>query len=242
MRIGVIDEVDGAGDETRLARLVEAEAQGYAAVWLGVRAGVEVSAGRSLFALAGIAEGTRTARIGLRSPLPENLHPLRLAEDLAVLDIASGGRLDWAPTAGASPEELEIILRAWRGEPFAHTGPRYAFPELRCLPCPEQRPHPGLWLEPGSERPEAASPDRTGCLADPGVLGPEAGSRPLALICPISASGGAGPEDWRRDLEALRGRFDPDWILVWPEGGSGDEEQSAKTQRLFARELPGLSA
>ena len=258
MKIGVIDVLAGgdagdgtdeAGDEARLDRLARAEAQGYAAVWVGVRSGQWASAGRSLFAVAALAQRTRSLRVGLRSPLPGDLHPLRLAEDLASLDILSGGRLDWAPTGDPSAEALEIVLRAWRGEPFAHQGDDYAFPELRCLPRPEQRPHPGLWLEPQGASLAAAAPEQTGKIVE-GQLGPppralgeesRAMGRPLALIYPISAQGGAGVGDWLAGLAAWRTLLDPDWILVWPEAGSGDERMAAATQSGFAEAARNLS-
>ncbi len=262
MKIGVIDvlagggggdgaeEAEGAGDEARLDRLAQAETQGYAAVWVSVREGQWASAGRSLFAVAVLAQRTRSVRVGLRSPLPGDLHPLRLAEDLASLDILSGGRLDWAPTGAPSSEALEIVLRAWRGEPFAHQGDDYAFPELRCLPRPEQRPHPGLWLEPQGASLVAAAPERTGTMVEgelgppPRALGDEswATGRRHALIYPISAEGGAGAGEWLAGLEAWRTLLDPDWILVWPEAGSGDERRAAATQKGFAEAALHLSA
>jgi alkanesulfonate monooxygenase SsuD/methylene tetrahydromethanopterin reductase-like flavin-dependent oxidoreductase (luciferase family) len=241
MKIGVIGEIEGAGDEARLDRLAAAEAQGFAAVWLDVRPGVEPSAGRSLFGLARIAESSPSVRIGLRAPLPADLHPLRLAEDLAALDILSGGRLDWSPRAGACAESLEIVLNAWRGEPFAHRGALYHFPELRCLPRPEQTPHPALWLEPGEGRPGASQAGCTGRLRDvlPGQS-PERPDRegPLALVYPLSGEGGRGPEEWRGELEAWRRRADPDWVLVWP---GSDEAYAAEAQRSFAGEIAELS-
>ncbi|MCS5637081.1 MAG: LLM class flavin-dependent oxidoreductase [Myxococcota bacterium] len=250
MKIGVIDEVGGPGDDRRLERLAQAEGQGYAAVWVSVPDGAEPTAGRGFFAAAHLAERTRSARVGLRSAPPASLHPLRLAEDLAVLDILAGGRLDWAPTAAAGPECLEIVLRAWRGEPFAHQGESYAFPELSCLPMPVQRPHPGLWLGPGSDLPAGAAPERTGCIleansgADPIVagLGRPGADRGLALICPVSAAGSAGAEGWAAELADWKQRFEPDWLLVWPEAGSGDEALAGQTQGLFAEMIADFSA
>jgi alkanesulfonate monooxygenase SsuD/methylene tetrahydromethanopterin reductase-like flavin-dependent oxidoreductase (luciferase family) len=247
MKFGVIGEVEAAGDPARLDRLAGAEAQGYQAVWIAVREGVPASAGRSLFAAARIAERTRSVRIGLHSPLPEDLHPLRLAEDLAVLDIVSGGRLDWAPSRGACPEALEIVLRAWRGESFAHRGARYAFPELRCWPRPEQRPHPALWLAPGSAPPAAANPERIGALAQAGpeARGTEAGARepgrPLALICPLADAGPAGAEAWLDALPEWQARLQPEWVLVWPQPGSADEAGAAASQRRFVEGALRLS-
>ena len=253
MKIGVIDGIDGidgAGDETRLERLSRAEAQGYAAVWVSVRPGLAASAGRSLFAAAQIAERTDSVRVGLHSPLPRDLHPLRLAEDLAVLDILSGGRLDWAPGAPSAAEFLEIVLLASRGEPFGYEGARYTFPELRCLPTPEQQPHPGLWLGADQEPPSAAAPERTGEIrvlepgrgADAYPPAPRAAGRARMLICPISGQGGAGPDEWLAGLEACRLHFDPEWVLVWPEAGSDDDDRIAETQARLAEGIRDLNA
>jgi alkanesulfonate monooxygenase SsuD/methylene tetrahydromethanopterin reductase-like flavin-dependent oxidoreductase (luciferase family) len=41
---------------------------------------------------------------------------------------------------------IEIVLRAWRGEPFAHAGEQHAIPETTCHPSPMADPHPILWL------------------------------------------------------------------------------------------------
>ena len=93
----------------------------------------------------GSAVAARTQRIGVHlSALVVTLHhPLRLAEDLAVLDLISNGRLAITAGMGYRPHEfemfgvdikkrlrrfldtLETLRRAWTGEPFefeGHTG------------------------------------------------------------------------------------------------------------------------
>ena len=250
MQIGVIGAAEAAGSEARLDRLAEAEAQGYAAIWLAVPDGLPGAAGRSLFPAARLAQRTEAVRIGMACPLPENLHPLRVAEEIAVLDIQSGGRVEWAPgNAPDSAEGLEIVLRAWRGEAFAHQGDRYAFPELRCLPRPEQRPHPRLWLDFPGALPAGASPGQCGRWLE-GRLAPEAahpdpealsGGGSLAVVCPVSAGDPGGPDGWQEGLAQLEARWKPDWLLVWPERDA-DEALAARTQRRFAEVAAGFSA
>jgi alkanesulfonate monooxygenase SsuD/methylene tetrahydromethanopterin reductase-like flavin-dependent oxidoreductase (luciferase family) len=110
-------------------------------------------------------------------------HPLRLAEDVAVLDLASGGRVELVLGAGYRRVEYEmlglpfetrgkqleehigILTQAWTGEPFELDGRT-----VRVTPRPVQRPRPPLLL--GGSSP--ASARRAARLAD-GYLpvGPE---------------------------------------------------------------------
>lgn len=108
--------------------------------------------------VAGAAAGARTKRIRLRLILLCPFYdPLRLAEDLAVLDLASGGRI--VPVLGAGyrrvefeqygvrkeerralvEEALEVLKQAWAGEPFQFRGRT-----VRVTPRPLQSPRPPL--------------------------------------------------------------------------------------------------
>ncbi|MEM0953060.1 MAG: LLM class flavin-dependent oxidoreductase [Pseudomonadota bacterium] len=123
------------------------------------------------------AVAARTHRIRIRIaliPLPLN-NPLKLAEDLAVLDQVSQGRLEVVLGAGYVPEEFEMfgvsmgergrlmeegieaITQAWLGEPFDYRGRR-----ALVRPRPVQQPRPPLWL--GGNSPAAAK--RAARLAD----------------------------------------------------------------------------
>ncbi|MEZ0095469.1 LLM class flavin-dependent oxidoreductase [Streptacidiphilus sp. EB129] len=90
--------------------------------------------------------------------------PLRLAEDVSVLDHLSGGRLTLVAGLGYRPEEytglgkdwkqrgrlqdevLETLLKAWTGEPFSYRGTT-----ARVTPPPLSQPHPSLMVG-GSSR------------------------------------------------------------------------------------------
>ena len=118
--------------------------------------------------LAGAMAG-RTRRIPMNvAALLVPLHdPIRLAEDLAVLDLASGGRIsivvglgyrpieyemfdrDWSRRGKLLDECLETMLKAWTGEPFEHNGVT-----VRVTPRPLQQPHPMLFV--GGSGPAAA--------------------------------------------------------------------------------------
>ena len=115
------------------------------------------------------AIAARTERIRIRLSvitLPFN-HPLRIAEDIAVLDIISNGRVEAVFGGGYAPQEftmfgvdpnrrgrlvekgVEAIKRAWTGEEFEFEGRK-----ARVRPTPVQQPRPPIWL--GGSSPAAA--------------------------------------------------------------------------------------
>jgi alkanesulfonate monooxygenase SsuD/methylene tetrahydromethanopterin reductase-like flavin-dependent oxidoreductase (luciferase family) len=110
--------------------------------------------------MAGLVFG-RTKTLGVTiSALLLPLHdPLRVAEDIAVLDLASGGRLTTIVGIGYRPSEyaahgksweqrgalmdecVEVLLEAWTGEPFEYRGST-----VKVTPKPVSEPHPLLLL------------------------------------------------------------------------------------------------
>ena len=143
-----------------------ADAIGFDCVGLGEHHASEDGYLPSPIAMAG-AIAARTRRIGIRpnvllAPLYE---PVKLAEDLAVLQILSRGRLEVVIGAGYRPVEFEmfgrrredrkqlylnafeVLRKAWTGRPFEHEGRR-----IRVTPVPE--PPPKLLL--GGSHPAVA--------------------------------------------------------------------------------------
>lgn len=124
---------------------------------------------------AAIAGSTQNLLIRLSLVLLPLYHPLRAAEDLAVLDLISGGRLRLTVGLGYRPEEYEqlgVVMRqrpslmeeavetlksAWTGEPFEYRGRT-----VRVLPRPAQRPRPMIAM--GGSSP--ASARRAAAIAD----------------------------------------------------------------------------
>lgn len=108
---------------------------------------------------AAIAGRTRNLRIMVAALILPLYDPIRLAEDLAVLDLASGGRIDLILGAGYRPEELamfghtlddrvplleeniEVLQKAWTGEEFEYRGRT-----VRVTPRPARPDGPGLIL------------------------------------------------------------------------------------------------
>jgi alkanesulfonate monooxygenase SsuD/methylene tetrahydromethanopterin reductase-like flavin-dependent oxidoreductase (luciferase family) len=103
--------------------------------------------------------------------LPLHLNPLRVAEEYAMLDNMSGGRLIAGFAPGSGPETfnydapsapsreqfweaVELIRRAWTEPgPFAFEGRHYPLRYVNPWPLPEQRPHPPIWI-PGARSSE----------------------------------------------------------------------------------------
>jgi alkanesulfonate monooxygenase SsuD/methylene tetrahydromethanopterin reductase-like flavin-dependent oxidoreductase (luciferase family) len=131
---------------------------------------------------AAVAARTRQVRIHWSALIAPLHHPLRIAEDLAVLDLISNGRLDVTvaggyrseefPMFGADPhargrsvEELVAVLKqAWTGEPFDFRGQKVVV-----RPTPVQKPRPTILLG-GSTEPAAR---RAARIADGFVPGSE---------------------------------------------------------------------
>src|SRR5438477_2929337 len=116
--------------------------------------------------LAGAILGrTRSLMVSVAAVLVPLHDPVRLAEQIAVLDLASGGRISVVAGMGYRPQEfemagvdyghrgrlleehVEVMLRAWTGEPFQWRG-------RTCIatPPPATRPHPGVLLGGSTER------------------------------------------------------------------------------------------
>ena len=142
-----------------------AEELGFASIWVSEHHFSEEGYLPSLSAVLGaLAERTSRARLGTAVLLAPLHHPLRLAEDLAVIDQLSGGRLDVGLAPGYKPDEfavlgvpktqrgartdetIEILQRAWRGEPFSYAGRHFRFDDVVVGPPPVQRPGPPIWV------------------------------------------------------------------------------------------------
>ena len=144
---------------------------------------------------AHLAAHTTRLRLGQCGVAINDWHPVRVAEDIATLDHMSNGRVDFGFMRGLNNrvngnfntnadrrdqkranellwESLDIVLKAWTGEPFQHKGrfytlpmpgwreesqpsseldPRYYSPEgeltaLAVQPVPVQKPHPPIWV------------------------------------------------------------------------------------------------
>ena len=112
-----------------------------------------------------LARATKRVKIAiLGNALPLRSHPMTIAEEHAMIDVISGGRLISGfvrgigaeyHTFGLNPtishdrfhEAHDLIVQAWtRPGPFAFTGKHYNSEYVNLWPKPLQQPHPPIWV------------------------------------------------------------------------------------------------
>src|SRR5262249_24326147 len=135
-------------------QVILAEDLGFDAAWLGEHHFGPYGLGdlpNPILVGADLAVRTRRIRIGQMANIAPWWHPIRLAEDLAILDNLTRGRVDVGFGRGIWPyegpqfhphadprkdaqnrelfrETVEIVRKAWTEERFAHQGANYTFP------------------------------------------------------------------------------------------------------------------
>jgi alkanesulfonate monooxygenase SsuD/methylene tetrahydromethanopterin reductase-like flavin-dependent oxidoreductase (luciferase family) len=142
-----------------LARAELAEALGYDDIWLPEQHfSPYCLAGDALLLAGHLAARTRRVRVGTAVVNLTFTHPLRFAERVALLDHATGGRVDVGvgrgyqfpqygvfgvpidDTRAIFDEALDVVLRAWSGEDFVHEGRHFTIPRVRLWPAPSRPP------------------------------------------------------------------------------------------------------
>ncbi|HXZ69072.1 MAG TPA: LLM class flavin-dependent oxidoreductase, partial [Alphaproteobacteria bacterium] len=118
--------------------------------------------------VASIAQRTKKLRLMMLGNLLPLHEPLRLAEELAMLDCLSNGRLEAGFARGAPreyriyniplnesrgrfDETFEIMRKAWTEESFSYEGKFHSYKDVAIWPRPVQQPHPPLWAPVGSK-------------------------------------------------------------------------------------------
>ncbi len=154
-----------------IAEAAEADALGFDTVWLAeVHFAPRFSVMPTpLMLLAAIAERTARIRLGMAVNLMPLHHPLRLAEEVATLDVLSGGRVEFGAGRGAFPlnyrgygvemassrelfeNGLEIIKAAWTQKrvmiDVKHSDSASGNSRgVEVVPKPLQIPHPPIRL------------------------------------------------------------------------------------------------
>ena len=155
--------VDVYRDEIALAEY--AEELGYDTIWLTEHHFADDGYSPSLVTLAGaIAARTERVRIGFNLLLLPLYDAVRLAEDLAALDVISGGRIDVGVGQGYAPHEfagfgidladrlgrfregLDVMHGLWTEDTFSYDGKHYQVRDARLCPRPVQQPAPPMWI------------------------------------------------------------------------------------------------
>jgi alkanesulfonate monooxygenase SsuD/methylene tetrahydromethanopterin reductase-like flavin-dependent oxidoreductase (luciferase family) len=144
--------------------IVEAEAHGYASAWVGEEHFYSFGVCPSpQVLLSALASRTDAMRLGTAISLLPFDHPIRKAEDFAMVDILTGGRLDFGVGRGSiqrhfdgfrvNPaeskpryeESLAIIKQAWTQPSVTHQGQFWQVSDVTVAPKPIQRPHPPIY-------------------------------------------------------------------------------------------------
>jgi len=156
----------GQGFHDHIDLAVEAEALGYHSSFLvehHFSGWNQVSA--TLMLQTAVAMRTTTLRLGTAVIVLPWHNPILLAEQVATLDLLSGGRLDLGVGKGyrhnefagfcIPPEDAQarfdesiaVMTRAWTSRTrFSHHGRAWRFEDIVVEPPPAQQPHPPLWV------------------------------------------------------------------------------------------------
>lgn len=195
--------------ERALERIEIMDQTGYDAVWLAEHHFSTYSVCPSVHLMGMyVAARTKNLRIGTAVSLAAFYHPLRLAEEVALLDVLSGGRVNWgagrgfdqtefrafdvepAESSARFRENVEIVIAAWSNDRLTYDGEFYQFEDIEVLPKPKQKPHPPVWLAASSpESISAAAQKGHSILMDPHASHAEIGRKRQAYQDELEANG-----------------------------------------------------
>jgi alkanesulfonate monooxygenase SsuD/methylene tetrahydromethanopterin reductase-like flavin-dependent oxidoreductase (luciferase family) len=147
---------------------VQADRAGFDTFWAPEHHCLEEYSHNSCSHLSCLAVGMRTERIrvitGIFNLCPPINHPIRVAEQIATIDILTNGRVELGTGRGSGSTEvntfgitneesremwdeaIRAIPQMWMNELFSWKGKYFSVPERCILPKPVQKPHPPLWV------------------------------------------------------------------------------------------------
>jgi len=143
-----------------------AEQGGFEIAWAAEHHALEMTIAPNPFQiLTWWAAHTSTIRLGTAVVVAPYWHPIDVAGEAALLDLYSGGRLEFGIGSGAYQREfdrmhpglnqsdgwrymqemLPVVKALWRGD-YEHQGEYWSFPAATSVPKPLQEPHPPIWV------------------------------------------------------------------------------------------------
>lgn len=160
--------------EEAIAEIQYADKLGFNTVWVvehHFRDGRSASSCNEAI-LGGLALSTEQIKLGFGVTLAPFgfIHPARLSEKVATVDLLSHGRVEWGtgrstpmeqgafgvPTNDESRahwrEAIEFVVKAWEQETISWDSPNLQFPERMQIPKPFQTPHPPVWQAAATEK------------------------------------------------------------------------------------------
>jgi len=165
LKIGFIPIEGGQFYREALEEVVHGEELGFDSVWIEEHHGVKDHYWPSpLPVLAGFASRTSRMLLGTDILVFPFYHPVRLAEDAALLDVISGGRFILGTAIGYKPDEfalydtplekrgarfeegLKLVKALWTHETVTFKGRYYTVERGRIEPKPLSKPHPPVWI------------------------------------------------------------------------------------------------
>ncbi len=189
-----------------LDEVAYAEELGFDAVWLPEHHfSVYGMLGDTLTLAAAVAQRTSRIKIGTAVVLLPLLHPVRVAEQAALVDVLSNGRLLLGLGRGYQPKEfegfgmdptesrdrfaeaLDMLLSTFSTDHYDHQGKFWSCQDVTLFPKPVQRPHPPLYMA-------AVSPPSYEIAADLGLS---------ILRAPRFTSIGVVEEQWQAYCERM---------------------------------------
>ena len=231
--------------DSGLAQMLAAESLGYSSVWIAEHHFNDYGLCPAPQVLASfVAARTKTLRLGTAVITLPWHNPVLLAEQVATMDLLSGGRVDFGIGQGYRHNEfagfcipmeeadqrfdecLEVMLKAWTSDrPWSHRGKYFQFDNVVVEPPTHQKPHPPLWM--GAGRPQSIKK-----VAELGY------NLLLDQFAPIEQIG-ERIALFKAEVQARGRRFDPMQVAVTRSVNvvkTAAERQKALETRMAARE------
>jgi probable F420-dependent oxidoreductase len=165
LRFGICPTEGGHFFQEALAEVTRAEELGFDSVWIAEHHGVRHHYWPApIQVLTAFAARTSRLTLGANVVVFPFYHPVRLAEETALLDALSGGRVVLGAAIGYKPDEfalygaplekrgarfeegLALMKALWTRDGVTIQGEHFSVEDARIEPKPVQKPHPPIWI------------------------------------------------------------------------------------------------